>query len=99
MSIRGRLHCVNTNIKHDTHYQHRKIFSYFTLIFLDRRNIITGHSSLNYSINECFSFQDIHGQSTLTETQDFILEILSYIGCGLSILGLIATIFAYASQR
>ncbi|XP_072026183.1 uncharacterized protein [Amphiura filiformis] len=41
---------------------------------------------------------DIHGQSTLTKTQDLILEILSYIGCGLSIIGLAATIYSYAAQ-
>ncbi|XP_072025661.1 uncharacterized protein [Amphiura filiformis] len=42
---------------------------------------------------------DIYGQSTLTDTQDLILEILSYIGCGLSILGLVVTIYSYAAQK
>ncbi|XP_072026508.1 uncharacterized protein [Amphiura filiformis] len=42
---------------------------------------------------------DINSQATLTATQDKILEVLSYVGCSLSILGIIATTISYISNR
>ncbi|XP_072016183.1 adhesion G-protein coupled receptor G4-like isoform X2 [Amphiura filiformis] len=42
---------------------------------------------------------DIYGQTALTKTQDYILEILSYVGCCLSTLGLIVTLITYASSK
>ncbi|XP_072173785.1 uncharacterized protein [Diadema setosum] len=42
---------------------------------------------------------DIYGGSTLSDREDFILEILSYVGCCMSIVGLVITLLTYLSNR
>ncbi|XP_041460133.1 uncharacterized protein LOC121411452 [Lytechinus variegatus] len=42
---------------------------------------------------------DIYGGSTLSDREDFILEILSYVGCSMSVFGLVITIITYLSNR
>ncbi|XP_072043779.1 uncharacterized protein [Amphiura filiformis] len=46
------------------------------------------------------TLMDIYGPDTrLTAVQDDILRFMSYIGCGLSILGLTITVFTYAPDK
>ncbi|XP_072039586.1 adhesion G protein-coupled receptor B1-like [Amphiura filiformis] len=42
---------------------------------------------------------DIYGGTAITKTQAFILEILTYVGCCLSILGLGVTLITYCTSR
>eukprot|EP00057_Strongylocentrotus_purpuratus_P027921 XP_011682395.1 PREDICTED: uncharacterized protein LOC583016 isoform X2 [Strongylocentrotus purpuratus] len=42
---------------------------------------------------------DIYGGSTLSDKEDYILEILSYVGCSMSVVGLVITIITYLSNR
>ncbi|XP_030848229.1 adhesion G-protein coupled receptor G6-like [Strongylocentrotus purpuratus] len=42
---------------------------------------------------------DIYGGEGLSLQADFILEIISYVGCCMSILGLVITILTYASNK
>ncbi|KAJ8046777.1 Adhesion G-protein coupled receptor G4 [Holothuria leucospilota] len=42
---------------------------------------------------------DIYGQGTIDPAQEKVLEILSFVGCGVSIVGLITTIAVYMSQK
>nr|XP_054750026.1 adhesion G-protein coupled receptor G2-like [Lytechinus pictus] len=42
---------------------------------------------------------DIYGGSTLSDREDFILEILSYVGCSMSVFGLVITMITYLSNR
>ncbi|XP_038053898.1 uncharacterized protein LOC119726314 [Patiria miniata] len=42
---------------------------------------------------------DIYSESPLTETQEFILKLLSLVGCGMSILGLLIIMVTYLSYR
>ncbi|XP_071507981.1 adhesion G-protein coupled receptor G6-like [Diadema antillarum] len=42
---------------------------------------------------------DIYGGSAISDQVDFILEIISYVGCCISILGLLVTILTYTFNR
>ncbi|KAJ8046779.1 Adhesion G-protein coupled receptor G4 [Holothuria leucospilota] len=42
---------------------------------------------------------DIYGQGSIDPAQEKVLEILSYVGCAVSIFGLITTITVYTSQK
>ncbi|XP_072181947.1 adhesion G-protein coupled receptor G6-like [Diadema setosum] len=42
---------------------------------------------------------DIYGGSAISDQVDFILEIISYVGCCMSIWGLLVTILTYAFKR
>ncbi|XP_022081009.1 adhesion G-protein coupled receptor G4-like [Acanthaster planci] len=44
------------------------------------------------------ALMDIYPESPLTETQEFILKLLSLVGCGMSILGLAVTMVTYLSH-
>ncbi|XP_038054084.1 uncharacterized protein LOC119726452 isoform X33 [Patiria miniata] len=45
------------------------------------------------------ALMDIYPESPLTETQEFILKLLSLVGCGMSILGLAVTMVTYLSHK